>query len=149
MYALDNGRFSTAAACVGIAQACIDAATKYVLERKQFGKTIGSFQLVQEMIADMVVETEAARLLVWEVGHLKNRGKPIVKHASMAKYYASEVALRAAKSAIHCHGGYGFSDEYPVERYYRDAMGLSLYEGTAQIQKMIIGRETLGIPAFV
>lgn len=149
MFALDNGRYSTAAACVGVAQSCIDAASSYALERKQFGKTIASFQLVQEMIADMVIETEAARLLVWKVGHLKNRGLPVVKEASMAKYYASEVALKAAKWAIHVHGGYGYSDEYPVERYYRDAMGLSLYEGTAQIQKLIVGRETLGVPAFV
>ena len=149
MYALDNGRYSTAAACVGVAQACIDASVQFAQERQQFGKAIASFQLIQEMIADMVVETEAARFLVYRVGHLKDKGRSIVREASIAKYYAAEVAIRAAQNAIKIHGGYGYSNEYPVERYLRDAVGMNLYEGTSQIQKLIVGRETLGVGAFV
>ncbi len=149
MYALDNGRLSTGAACVGVAQASIDAAVKYAQERKQFGKPIAGFQLIQEMIADMVTETEAARFLVLRTAHLKNKGMPLVREASIAKYYAAEVAVRSAQKAIKIHGGYGYSNDYPVERYLRDATGLQLYEGTAEIQKLIVGRETLGVPAFV
>ncbi|PIU57260.1 MAG: acyl-CoA dehydrogenase [Chloroflexi bacterium CG07_land_8_20_14_0_80_51_10] len=149
MYALDCGRFSTAAACVGVAQACIDASIKFAQERQQFGKTIASFQLIQEMIADMTVETEAARFLVYRVGDLKDKGRPIVREASIAKYYAAEVAIRAAQNAIKVHGGYGYSDDYPVGRYLRDAVGMNLYEGTSQIQKLIVGREALGVAAFV
>jgi butyryl-CoA dehydrogenase len=149
MYALDCGRLSTAAACVGVAQASIDAAVQYAQERIQFGKPIASFQLIQEMIADMVVETEVARNYVFRAADLKDKGVPFVKEASIAKYYAAEVAIRSAQKAIKIHGGYGYSNDYPVERYYRDAMGLCLYEGTAEIQKLIIGREILGIPAFV
>jgi hypothetical protein len=115
----------------------------------QFGKPIASFQLIQEMIADMVVETETARWFVYRVGDLKSKDLPCVREASIAKYYAAEVAVRAAQKAIKIHGGYGYSSDYPVERHYRDAMGMSLYEGTAEIQKLIIGRETLGIAAFV
>jgi butyryl-CoA dehydrogenase len=149
MMALDNGRFSTAACCVGIAQACIDASVSYAQQRKQFGKPIGSFQMIQDMIVDMVVETEAARFLVLRVGHLKDKKMPHTREAAMAKYYAAETAVKIAKHAIQVHGGYGYSDEYPVERYLRDAMGLVLYEGTSQVQKLIIGRETLGLRAFV
>lgn len=149
MSGLDNGRYSVAAGCVGIAQACIDASVAYAKERQQFGKPIGAFQLVQELIADMVVECEAARLLVYRAGHLKNQGKRNTFETSMAKLYASEAALRAANNAIQVHGGYGYSDEYPVERYMRDARVATLYEGTSQIQKLIIGSHTLGIRAFV
>ncbi|MBM3173752.1 MAG: acyl-CoA dehydrogenase [Chloroflexi bacterium] len=149
MYALDNGRMSTGAACVGIAQASIDAGTKYAQERIQFGKAIANFQLVQEMIVETIVETEAARFLVHRTAHLKDKGEPFTREACMAKYYAAEVAVRGAIKAIKVHGGYGYSNEYPVERYYRDAMGLCLYEGTGEIQKLIIGRESLGTPAFV
>jgi len=149
MYALDNGRVSTGAACVGIAQACIDASTKYAQERTQFGKAIASFQLVQEMIVDTIVETEAARFLVHNAAYLKDKGESFTREACIAKYYAAEVALRGATKAVKVHGGYGYSNEYPVERYYRDSMGLCLYEGTGEIQKLIIGRESLGTPAFV
>ena len=149
MYALDNGRMSTGAACVGIAQACVDAGSKYSQERIQFGKSIANFQLVQEMIVETIVETEAARFLVHQAAFLKDKGEPFTKEACMAKYYAAEVAVRGAIKAIKVHGGYGYSNEYPVERYYRDAMGLCLYEGTGEIQKLIIGRESLGTPAFV
>jgi alkylation response protein AidB-like acyl-CoA dehydrogenase len=148
MFGLDCGRSSTSAACVGVSQAAIDASVKYAQERKQFGRAIGGFQLIQEMIADMIIETEAARFLVLRVGHLKNKGEPSTTRAAMAKYYASEVCLRVAKLAIQVHGGYGYSDEYPVERYLRDAMGMALYEGTSQVQKLIVSREALGIRAF-
>lgn len=149
MYGLDCGRMSTAAACVGVSQAAVEASIKYAQERKQFGRAIGSFQLVQEMIADMIIETEAARFLVLRVGHLKNKAESYTKEAAMAKYYASEVSLRVTKLAIQVHGGYGYSDEYPVERYLRDAMGMALYEGTSQVQKLIVSRDALGIRAFV
>jgi alkylation response protein AidB-like acyl-CoA dehydrogenase len=149
MSALDSGRLSTGAAAVGVAQACIDAAVKYAQERTQFGKPIASFQLIQEMVADMVVETEAARSIVYRAADLKNKGLPFIREASIAKYFAADMAVRAAQKAIKIHGGYGYSNEYPVERYYRDATGVSLYEGTAEIQKLIIGRETLGVSAFV
>ena len=148
MSALDNGRFSTAACAVGIAQGCLDASVSYARSRTQFGKPIGAHQLVQEMIADMAVETEAARLLVWKVAALRDRGQSASREVSMAKYYASEAAVRAARNAIQVHGGIGYVAEYPVERYLRDAIALTLYEGTTQIQKLIIGRDTLGIAAF-
>lgn len=148
MNALDNGRFSTAACAVGIAQGCLDACVSYARSRVQFGKPIGAHQLVQEMIADMAVETEAARLLVMKVAALRDVGEPASREVSMAKYYASEAAVRAARNAIQVHGGIGYVAEYPVERYLRDAIALTLYEGTTQIQKLIIGRDTLGIAAF-
>jgi alkylation response protein AidB-like acyl-CoA dehydrogenase len=148
MSALDNGRFSTAACAVGIAQGCLEACVAYATQRMQFGRPIGAHQLVQEMIADMAVETQAARLLVWKVAALRDRGEAAGREVSMAKYYASEAAVRAARNAIQVHGGVGYVAEYPVERYLRDALALTLYEGTTQIQKLIIGRDTLGIPAF-
>ncbi|MBI3522882.1 MAG: acyl-CoA dehydrogenase family protein [Chloroflexi bacterium] len=148
MSALDSGRYSVAAGAVGVAQACIDAAVTYSTQRQSFGKPIAGHQLVQEMIADMVVETEAARLLVWRAGDLKNKGRPSTRETSLAKLYASEAAQRAADNAIQIHGGYGFSDEFPVERYWRDARVNRLYEGTTQIQKLIIGRFTTGVDAM-
>jgi alkylation response protein AidB-like acyl-CoA dehydrogenase len=148
MTALDSGRYSVAAGAVGVAQACIDASVQYATTRKSFGKPIAGHQLVQEMIADMVVETEAARLLVWRAGDLKDKGRPNTRETSIAKLYASEAAQRAADNAIQIHGGYGFSDEFPVERYWRDARVNRLYEGTTQIQKLIIGRFATGIDAI-
>ncbi|MGH2598114.1 MAG: acyl-CoA dehydrogenase family protein [Dehalococcoidia bacterium] len=148
MSALDNGRYSTAACAVGIAQGCLDACVSYARQREQFGKPIGQHQLVQEMVADMAVEAEAARLLVWKVAALKDRGENASREVSMAKYYASEAAVRAARNAIQLHGGMGYVREYPVERYLRDAIALTLYEGTTQVQKLIIGRDTLGLAAF-
>ena len=120
----------------------------YAGQRKAFGKPIAAFQLVQELIADMVVETDAARLLVWRAGDVKNKGLPSTRETSIAKLYASEVASRCADRAIQVHGGYGFSDEFPVERYYRDARVNRLYEGTTQIQKLIVGRFATGIDAI-
>jgi butyryl-CoA dehydrogenase len=148
MTALDAGRYSVAAGAVGVAQACLDASVTYAKQRRSFGKPIAAHQLVQELIADMVVESEAARLLVWRAGHLKNKGVPNTRETSIAKLYASEAAQRAADGAIQIHGGYGFSDEFPVERYWRDARVNRLYEGTSQIQKLIIGRFATGIDAL-
>src|SRR3989475_9543337 len=144
MSALDSGRYSVAAGAVGVAQACIDASVQYATTRKAFGKPIAGHQLVQELIADMVVETEAARLLVWRAGALKDKGRPNTRETSIAKLYDSEAAQRAADNAIQIHGGYGFSDEFPVERYWRDARVNRLYEGTTQIQKLIVGRFATG-----
>jgi len=148
MAALDSGRYSVAAGAVGVAQACIDASVTYATQRRSFGKPLAGHQLVQELIADMVVETEAARLLVWRAGDLKDKGRPNTRETSIAKLYASEIAQRAADNAIQIHGGYGFSDEFPVERYWRDARVNRLYEGTTQIQKLIIGRFATGIDAI-
>lgn len=147
--ALDNGRYGVAAGCVGIIQACIDASVRYAKEREQFGRPIASFQLIQDMIARMHVDAEAARLLVYKAGDLKNRGVRSTLETSVAKYFASEAAVRAATDAIQVHGGYGYSNEYPVERYLRDAKVATIYEGTSQIQKLIIGERLLGVKAFV
>ena len=149
MSALDRGRYSVAAGCVGIAQGCVNESIKYAKERRQFDRPIASFQLVQELIAEMVVDTEAARLLVWRAGHLKDRKQPNTLETSIAKYYATEAAVRCANNAIQVHGGYGYIDEYPVERYMRDARVTTLYEGTSQIQKLIIGRHATGINALI
>jgi butyryl-CoA dehydrogenase len=149
MSALDNGRYSVAAGCVGICQGCVDASVRYAKERKQFGRAIGSFQLVQDLIARMIVDTDAARLLVFRAGHLKNQGVRCTREISIAKYFASEAAVRCALDAIQVHGSYGYSNEYPVERYLRDAKVATIYEGTSQIQKLLIASHDLGIRAFV
>lgn len=149
MSALDNGRSSVAAGCVGICQGCVDASVRYAKDRKQFGRAIGSFQLVQDLIARMIVDTEAARLLVFRAGHLKNQGVRCTREVSIAKYFASEAAVRCALDAIQVHGSYGYSNEYPVERYLRDAKVATIYEGTSQIQKLLIASQELGIRAFV
>jgi butyryl-CoA dehydrogenase len=148
MSALDNGRISLAAGCVGIAQGCLDACVKYAGERRQFGKAISSFQLVQELLADMSVELDAARLLTWRAALLADSGQRHTLESSVAKYYASEVSVRAANAAVQVHGGYGYVDEYPVGKYLRDARVTTLYEGTSQIQKLIIGRALTGESAF-
>ncbi len=148
MGTLDFGRYTVAAGCVGAAQGCIDICKEYAKQRIQFGKPIGSFQLIQQMIADMVVECEAGRLLVYRAGHLKNKGEPNTRETSIAKYYCSEMVNRVAYKGIQIHGGYGFSGEYDVERFYRDARINTLYEGTSQIQQLIIGSFELGIKAF-
>jgi butyryl-CoA dehydrogenase len=148
MSALDNGRYSVAAGCVGICDGCVDASVTYAQERKQFGVPIGSFQLVQELIAEMVVKRDAARMLVWRAGELKDRGEPNTIETSIAKYYATEAAVECANNAIQVHGGAGYVDDYPVERYLRDARVTTLYEGTSQIHKLIIGRGVTGINAM-
>jgi butyryl-CoA dehydrogenase len=149
MSALDSGRYSVAAGCVGICKGCVDASVAYSQERRQFGKPIASFQLVQEMIADMVVETEAARGLVWRAGWLKDTGQPNTTETSIAKLYATEAAVKCANAAIQVHGGSGYVDDHPVERYLRDARVTTLYEGTSQIQKLIIARAVTGVNALV
>jgi alkylation response protein AidB-like acyl-CoA dehydrogenase len=148
MSALDKGRMSVAAGCVGIVQGCLDASVGYAQERHQFGRPIASFQLVQEMLADMAVEADAARLLVWRCADLVDRGEPVGTTASKAKLYASEAAVRAANQAVQVFGGYGYVDEYPVAKYLRDARVMTLYEGTSQVQKLLIGRDLTGVSAF-
>jgi alkylation response protein AidB-like acyl-CoA dehydrogenase len=120
----------------------------YAAERRQFGKPLAQFQLIQELIAETAVETEAARMLAWRAASLADRGESYTLAASQAKFYASEVAVRAANSALQVHGGYGYVDEFPVARYLRDARVLTLYEGTSQIQKLLIGRALTGESAF-
>ncbi|MFI9121936.1 acyl-CoA dehydrogenase family protein [Streptomyces bikiniensis] len=148
MSALAKGRMSVAAGCVGIARAALDAALRYAGERGQFGKPIASYQLVQELISDISVDVEAARLLTWRVADLIDRGRDFATAASQAKLYASEAAVRAANNALQVFGGYGYIDEYPVGKLVRDARVMTLYEGTSQIQKLIIGRALTGVSAF-
>jgi butyryl-CoA dehydrogenase len=149
MSALDSGRYSVAAGCVGICQGCVEESVAYSKEREQFGRPIAAFQLVQAMIADMVVEADASRMLVWRAGFLKDQGRPNTTETSIAKLYATEAAIRCANTAIQVHGGAGYVDDHPVERYLRDVRVTTLYEGTSQIQKLIIGRAATGINALV
>jgi alkylation response protein AidB-like acyl-CoA dehydrogenase len=148
MTALDSGRYSVAAGCVGICDGCVDASVAYSTERRQFGVPLARFQLVQQMIADMIVRRDAARMLVYRAGALKDRGQPNTTETSVAKLYATESAVECANLAIQVHGGSGYVDDYPVERYLRDARVTTLYEGTSQIQKLIIGRAATGINAM-
>ncbi|GIF72484.1 acyl-CoA dehydrogenase family protein [Asanoa siamensis] len=148
MGTLDKGRMSLAAGCVGLAQACLDAAVRYAGERTQFGKPIAGHQLVQRHLAQIAVDTAAARLLVWRVADLIDRGRPFGTEASMAKLFASEAAVRAADRALQVFGGYGYIDEYPVGKYLRDARVTTLYEGTSEIQQLLIGRALTGVAAF-
>ncbi len=148
MSALDSGRYSVAAGCVGLARASLEESIAYAQERTQFERPIAGFQLVQAMIADMVVKTEAARLLVYKAGWVKDAGKPSTLETSIAKYYATEAAVWCSDKAIQVHGGAGYSREHPVERYYRDARVTTIYEGTSQIQQLIIGRAVTGIDAL-
>jgi alkylation response protein AidB-like acyl-CoA dehydrogenase len=143
MMALDSGRIGIAAQSVGIARACLDEATRHATNRKQFGKFISSFQAIQWMIADTATEIEAANWLTLNAADLKDRGLPFTKEASMAKLFASETANRAAYKALQIHGGYGYVKEYKVERLYRDARVTSIYEGTSEIQRLVIAREVL------
>lgn len=149
MSALDSGRYSVAAGCVGICDGCVDASVSYSTERHQFGVPLARFQLVQELIADMIVKRDAARLLVRRAGILKDANKPSTIETSVAKLYATESAVECANAAIQVHGGSGYVDDHPVERYLRDARVTTLYEGTSQIQKLIIGRDATGISAFL
>ena len=149
MSALDSGRYSVAAGCVGICRGCLEASVAYSKERHQFGRPIAAFQLVQEMIADITVDVEAGRSLVWRAGWLKDAGRPSTTETSIAKLFATEAAVRDANLAIQVHGGSGYVDDYPVERYLRDARVTTLYEGTSQIQKLIIGRAATGVNAMV
>src|SRR5262245_29333715 len=149
MRSLDKGRVSVGAGCVGIIMGCLEASVDYATQRRQFARPLASFQLVQDMIADMSVELDAARMLVWRAADLIERAEPFGVAASKAKYFASEAAVRAANSAIQIFGGYGYVDEYPVQKYMRDARVMTLYEGTSQIQKLLIGRAETGVSAFL
>ncbi|PUA81724.1 acyl-CoA dehydrogenase family protein [Nocardioides currus] len=148
MSTLDKGRLAVAAGCVGIVQGCLEASVDYATSRIQFGKPIAAFQLVQDLIADISLDADAARLLVWRCADLVDRGEPFGTAASKAKLFASEAAVRAANNAIQVHGGAGYVDDYPVAKYLRDARVMTLYEGTSQIQKLLIGRAETGISAF-
>jgi butyryl-CoA dehydrogenase len=150
MSALDSGRYSVAAGCVGVCQGSLDLSVAYSKVREQFGRPIASFQLVQAMIADMRVQTDAARLLVYRAGFLKDARppRPSTTETSIAKLYATEAAQNCSHLAIQVHGGSGYVDDHPVERYYRDVRVTTLYEGTSQIQKLIIGRAETGINAL-
>ncbi|WKX69550.1 acyl-CoA dehydrogenase family protein [Streptomyces sp. XD-27] len=148
MSALAKGRMSVAAGCVGIAQACLDAAVGYAGEREQFGRPIAHHQLVQELLSDIAVDVDAARLLTWRVADLIDRGRPFATESSVAKLYASEAAVRCANNALQVFGGYGYIDEYPVGKLLRDARVMTLYEGTSQIHKLLIGRALTGVSAF-
>jgi hypothetical protein len=148
MSALDNGRYGVASGCVGTAQRALDVSVRYAKERIAFSRPIAGFQLVQDMLAQMSVNVEAARLLVYQAGWVKNQGKSSTIPVSRAKYFCAEIAKQNADMAIQVHGGYGYSDEYVPERLWRDCRVASLYEGTSQIQKLIIGRDLTGISAF-
>jgi butyryl-CoA dehydrogenase len=149
MSALENGRYSVAAGCVGICEGCVQSSVAYAKERKQFGVPLARFQLVQEMIAEMILKRDASRMLVLRAGLLKDEKKPNATETSVAKLYATEAAVECANLAIQVHGGSGYVDDYPVERYLRDARVTTLYEGTSQIQKLIIGRAATGINAML
>ncbi|MCD6560875.1 MAG: acyl-CoA dehydrogenase family protein [Deltaproteobacteria bacterium] len=146
---LNVGRCIVAFAVIGLAQASLDAAVRYAKERTQFGKPIGQFQLIQEKIVDMAMELDAARLLANRAAFMIDKGVNCIKEASFAKLYATEAALRIADKAIQVHGGYGYCQEYLVERYYRDARHLTMAEGSSEIQRLIIGREILGLSAII
>ena len=148
MSALDNGRMSLASGCVGICQASLDASVDYSKQRQTFGRPIARYQLIQELIADIAVETAAARMLVMKAATMADAGEKHTLESSFAKYFASEAAVRAANAAVQVHGGYGYVDEYPVGKLLRDARVTTLYEGTSQIQKLIIGRALTGESAF-
>jgi len=149
MSALDSGRYSVAAGCVGICQGCVDESVRYSTQREQFGRPIASFQLVQAMLAEMKVRTDAARMLVWRAGFVRDAGRPHTTETSIAKLYATEAAQWCANEAIQVHGGAGYVDDHPVERWLRDVRVTTLYEGTSQIQQLIIGRALTGINALV
>jgi glutaryl-CoA dehydrogenase (non-decarboxylating) len=144
MAMLDNTRLSSAARAVGVARACLEHSIRYANEREQFGQPISNFQMIQEQIAEMYVEEQAARLLVYRAACNKDLGHRNTVEVSCAKYYAAEVAVRAANEAVKIFGSYGFSSEYPVERFYRDAKSYQIVEGTSNIQKWIIARNALG-----
>jgi alkylation response protein AidB-like acyl-CoA dehydrogenase len=145
MRVLDGGRISIAALSLGIARGALDASVKYVKERRQFGKAIAEFQGIQWKLADMATELDAARLLTQRAAVLKDAGQRVTRESSMAKLYASEVAVRICNEAVQLHGGYGFIKDYPAEKFYRDVKLCTIGEGTSEIQRMVIGREILKV----
>ena len=144
MSMLDCTRLSSAARAVGVARGCLEESAKYALERKQFGRPIADFQMIQDQLARMKVEEDTARLLVWRAACKKDKGERNTLEVSMAKYAAGEAAVHAANEAVKIFGSYGFSSEYPVERYLRDSKSFQIVEGTSNIQKVIISGYVLG-----
>lgn len=144
MSALDHGRLGVAAGALGVAQACLDACVEFVRQRRQFGQRIGDFQMIQATIADMAADVEASRLLVYHAAWMKQQGLPTTRETSIAKLFVTEAAVRAASEAVLIHGGRGYSNDYPVERHYRDIKGLQIYEGTSHIQRIVIARDVIG-----
>lgn len=142
---LDDGRIAIAALAVGLAQGCVDESIKYANDRKAFGKPIGAFQGLQFKIADMVTKTELARQAYYRAGWLKEAGRPYKKEAAMAKLYASQIAVDNARDAVQIHGGYGYIEEFPVCRHFRDSKILEIGEGTSEVMRILIARE-LGLP---
>lgn len=145
MTALDSGRIGIASQALGIARACLDEAMSYARERRQFGKAISSFQAIQWMIADMATGIEAARLLTLSAARKKDQGVPFTREASMAKLFSSETANRVAYQALQIHGGYGYTKEFKIERLARDARATTIYEGTSEVQRIVIAREVLKV----
>lgn len=143
MKALDGGRIGIAAQALGIAEAALEESVKYAKEREQFGRPIAKFQAIQWMIANMATEIEAARMLVYQAAYLKDKGVNFSKDAAMAKCYASEVAMRSTTKALQIHGGYGYTKDYPIERFFRDAKVTEIYEGTSEIQRLVIASNLL------
>ncbi len=144
MSALDHGRLGVAAGALGVGQACLDACIDFARRRRQFGRRIADFQMIQATLADMAADVDAARLLVYRAAWMKDQGLPTTKETSIAKLFATEAAVKATSEAVLIHGGRGYSNEYPVERYYRDIKGLQIYEGTSHIQRIVIARELVG-----
>jgi glutaryl-CoA dehydrogenase (non-decarboxylating) len=144
MSCIDQGRFTVGAGAVGLTRACLDASVKYANERLAFGQPIGKFELVQQMIAKMVAGVEASRLLTMQAAELKNRGIRNTRETSLMKWYGCDVALQSADDAIQIHGAYGYSNEYPVERYWRNARGAVIYEGTREIHTILQAEYALG-----
>ena len=146
---LNMGRVTVSFAVIGLAQASLEASVRYAKERMQFGRVIASFQLVQEMIVDMAMKVDTARLLGYRAAELLTRGVDCKREASFLKLFATQMAMEVTSNGIQIHGGYGYTEEFPVERYYRDARHLTMAEGTSEIQKLILGRDILGVSAFV
>jgi len=144
MSALDRGRLGVAAGAVGVAQACLDACIAFTTQRRQFGQRLADFEMIQTDLADMAADLDAARLLVYRAAWTKDQGLPATRATSTAKLFATEAAMRAASQAVLIHGNRGYSNEYPVERYYRDIKGMQIYEGSSHIQRVIIARELVG-----
>jgi alkylation response protein AidB-like acyl-CoA dehydrogenase len=140
---LDGGRISIAALAVGTAQGAYDAALKYSMQRKQFGRPISEFQSIQNKLADMATEIDAARLLTYRAGWMKDQGQRVTKESAMAKLFSSEIAVRVTNEAVQIHGGYGFIKDYPVEKFYRDVKLCTIGEGTSEIQRLVIARQLL------
>jgi alkylation response protein AidB-like acyl-CoA dehydrogenase len=140
---LNGGRIGIGAQALGIAQACLDVSLKYAGERRQFGRSLAELGGIQGFLSEMATRIEAARLLIYRASHLKAQRLPFAKESAMAKLYAGEVAVYASRIGLQIHGGYGYTKAYPIERYYRDAKVCEIYEGTSEIQRMVIARSVL------